>query len=96
MCTIFKVCFSKKPVLYYYDLQRYSQSRWPHGSQPFHDFAWYNSWNSHKPWKELVAGMAPGGCSNWENTWLAALWIALFESTQYFVSDNLNFIYSFN
>ena len=24
-------------------LQHYSQSRWPHGSRPFHDFAWYNS-----------------------------------------------------
>ena len=25
------------------NLQCYSQSHWPHGSQPFHDFAWYNS-----------------------------------------------------
>ena len=24
-------------------LQRYSQSHWPHGSWPFHWFAWYNS-----------------------------------------------------
>ena len=24
-------------------LQRYSQSRRPHGSRPFHDVAWYNS-----------------------------------------------------
>ena len=42
----------------------YSQSCRPHGSWPFHDFAWYNSWNSHKPWMELAAGMAPRDGSN--------------------------------
>ena len=61
-------------------LQRYSQSRRPHGSWPFHDFGWYNSWNSHKPWMELAAGMAPGGGSNQEEWLLAALWIALLMS----------------
>ena len=29
-------------------LQRYSQSRQPHGSRPFHDFDWYNSCGTEK------------------------------------------------
>ena len=29
-------------------LQCYSQSCWPHGSQPFHDFHWYNSCGTEK------------------------------------------------
>ena len=45
-------------------LQCYSQSRWPHGSWPFHDFAWYNSWNSRKPWMEPAVWTTPGGHSN--------------------------------
>ena len=49
---------------YWFHLQHYSQSRRPHGSRPFHDFHWYNSWNSHKPWMEPVVGMTPGGCSS--------------------------------
>ena len=58
-------------------LQRYSQSRRPHSSWPFHDFAWYNSWNSHKPWMELPAGTGLWGRSNWKNAWPVDLWIAL-------------------
>ena len=49
-------------------LQPYSQSRRPLSSRPFHDFAWYNSWNSHKLWMEPAVGMTPGGHSNcWQN-----------------------------
>ena len=58
-------------------LQRYSQSCRPHGSRPFHDFAWDNSWNSHKPWMGPAAGTVPGGGSCRENAWPAILWIAL-------------------
>ena len=61
-------------------LQCYSQSRQPHGSWPFHDFAWYNSWNSHELSIEPAAGMAPGGGSNQEEWLPAALWIALLMS----------------
>ena len=42
-------------------LQCYSQSRRPRGCWPFHDFTWYDSWNSHGPWVEPAAGMAPRG-----------------------------------
>ena len=61
-----------------YISQHYSQSHQSHGSWPFHDFAWYNSWNSHK----LV-----NGASSWNDPWRSfqlpaeclpvALWIAL-------------------
>ena len=54
-------------------LQHYSQSCQPHSSWPFHDFAWYNSSNSHKLLMELPAGMGLWGHSNWENAWLVAL-----------------------
>ena len=66
-------------------LQHYSQSHRPHHSRPFHDFAWYNSLNSHKPWMEPLAGMGLWGRSNRENAWPAALWIALLVSQIVFV-----------
>ena len=38
--------------------QHYSPSHRPHSSQPFHDFAWDNSWKSLEPWKGTAAGTA--------------------------------------
>ena len=55
------------------------KSHQPHGSWPFHGFACYNSWNSHKPWMEPAAGTAPGGGSKKEECLPVALWIALLQ-----------------
>ena len=60
-----------------YTLQPYSQSHRPHGSQPFHNFAWDNSWKSLSHewgwWLEwsLRSFQPPA------ERWTAALWIAL-------------------
>ena len=54
----------------------------------FHDFAWYNSWNCHKPWMEPPAGTGLWGHSNWENAWPVALWIVLLNDWQYITSQN--------
>ena len=65
-------------------LQHYSQSRRPHGSQPFHDLPGTIPLFHHSNPEAINGGTASGGCSNWQLFWEqpvtkepAALWIAL-------------------
>ena len=52
-------------------LQCYSQSCWPHGSRPFHDFDWYNSCGTEK------CPLAVNGSHRQERP-LGAFWPAVF------------------
>ena len=50
-------------------LQRYSQSRRPHGSRPFHDLTGtIPSFHRSNP-EAVNGGIASGGGSNWQHFW---------------------------